>query len=391
MPSSEAESGIDNTSEVSWDQEEEENNIDSQAPSMAPSSDPQAAETAEEAIVDAEEAAASALYCAKELYKELVHKRKLAEARRQYVDIRNDPPLTSELEEDLGDAMAASDFPIQVCLLLRANGKPVTRKVLGEITRRTFDCGKLEELLTQHFERACGGVDYEVLKCTVVFKHESGRGGSKYHDLEELTLQSVEEVLELIEKLRGQFRKGNMVMTFEINIKFDPKAANRAYGRDLEDSGLEDVSSSPPVATLSRTPRKTRSTHLQEQNEARVRAIQNAGDFQRQLMDCWRCEDSNCTNRHNFCFPDPQERSKHYNITSPQHESWAGAISRDEATIHCPPIKIWQYWQSQGAITRESREPTRKGAAASQREKMDRFMEISTQNLEMMMQQRMMD
>jgi hypothetical protein len=82
-------------------------------------------------------------------------------------------------------------------------------------------------------------------------------------------------------------------------------------------------------------------------------------------MGRWRCINENCTNRSKFCYPDLSERLKHYNITAPQNESWASAISRSEATIHSPPIKIWQYWQIQGTINRESREPLKRSTAAT--------------------------
>jgi len=104
-------------------------------------------------------------------------------------------------------------------------------------------------------------------------------------------------------------------------------------------------------------------------------------------MERWRCIDKNCTNRNNFCSLDHSNRSKHYNITAPQTESWASTIFSLEATIHGLPIKIWQYWQNQGATTRESREPARKLSAAARQSTIDRLMEMQSRNMEMMMQQ----
>jgi hypothetical protein len=35
----------------------------------------------------------------------------------------------------------------------------------------------------------------------------------------------------------------------------------------------------------------------------------------------------NYTNYYNFCFPDLYNKIKYYNITAPQHDSWANVIS----------------------------------------------------------------
>ena len=108
-------------------------------------------------------------------------------------------------------------------------------------------------------------------------------------------------------------------------------------------------------------------------------------------MERWRCNDDNYTNCHNFCFPDLDDKTKHYNITAPQHDSWANAISRGKATLVNPPLKLWNYWQNSGSISRESREPAKKTAAILQREKMDILLEIQNKSFDLMMQQRMMD
>ncbi|KAK9242370.1 hypothetical protein V1506DRAFT_547695, partial [Lipomyces tetrasporus] len=42
----------------------------------------------------------------------------------------------------------------------------------------------------------------------------------------------------------------------------------------------------------------------------RLDAIRIAGDFQRQLMERWRCRDDNCTNKNKFCFPEPTDPSQ---------------------------------------------------------------------------------
>ena len=77
-----------------------------------------------------------------------------------------------------------------------------------------------------------------------------------------------------------------------------------------------------------------------------------------QLAQRFRCEDKGCTNVDNYCFPDPQDRKIHYNITHVHHQTWAQAISRGEATLLQPPLSIYEYWKrQQGAVSRESRAP----------------------------------
>ncbi|KAL2801521.1 hypothetical protein BJX63DRAFT_438765 [Aspergillus granulosus] len=335
------------------------------------------------------DAAAASLYVAREAYKAAQHKIQVAQARRRYMELRHDGPMTSDTAEALEEDISSTDFPLEVSLQLYANKKVVVRKVLGEITRKTFNIEDFKLMIDQHFQTACGLFEYNLSKCTATFKHSSGRGGTRAHDLDHLSEAEAEDLLDLVEAARNCYSTGHMIISFAVYVEYDPKAVTRAATEvDLSSP----VPSSPPPASVpAKKGRKNRSSYLQEQHEARVQAIRNIGDFQRQLMERWRCIDENCTNQNNFCFLDPLDRSKHYNITAPQIESWASAISSSEATIHGPPIKIWQYWQNQGAITRESREPARKSAATARQATIDRLIEMQTQNMEMMMQQRIMD
>lgn len=348
------------------------------------------------------EALANALYAAKEQYKAAIHRKKMKEAYQQYPDLQPSDIETSELEDHLGDAMRVADFPIQTCICLRGNNKLISRQVLQQdSTRRTFDIFILEQVVVGIIDRQIGPCEWSITKISVSFKQETGRGGTKYHDIEHFSIPAAEEVLQMVEDFRNTFTRSTprMVWTWEIHIKYNQEKAGPVpdpdHGGDQEQSSP--IPSSPPLPDRSRSRsagtggRRTRTTMLVEQNEARVEAIRNAGHFQRQLMERWRCNDDNCTNRHNFCFPDPDDKSKHYNITAPQHDSWANAISRGDATLATPPLKIWGYWQNSGAISRESREPAKKTAAVLQREKMDMLIDMQNKSFDLMMQQRMMD
>ncbi|KAL2813558.1 hypothetical protein BJX63DRAFT_394123 [Aspergillus granulosus] len=335
------------------------------------------------------DAAAASFYVAREAYKAAQHKVQVAQARRQYMELRHDRPMTSDAEEALEEAMISADFPLEASLQLYVNKKVVARKVLSKVTCKSFNITDFQAAIDQHFYNACGLFEYNFTKCTATFKHSSNRGGTRAHDIDHLTEEEVEELLDLIEAARNRHHTGHMIVSFAVYVEYDPKAVPRAA---VDTDISSPMPSSPPQApAVAKKGRRNRTSYLQEQHEARVQVIRNVGDFQRQLMERWRCIDDNCTNRNNFCFPDPSDRSRHYNITAPQTESWASAISSSEATIHSPPIKIWQYWQSQGTITRESREPIRKSAAAARQANFDRLIELQTQNIEMTMQQQILD
>ena len=190
-----------------------------------------------------------------------------------------------------------------------------------------------------------------------------------------------------------------MVWTWEIHIRYIQEKAGPTHEPD-QGEGQEPSSpipSSLPLLDRSRScsagtgGRRTRTIILVEQNEARVKAIRNAGHFQQQLIERWRCNNNNYTNYHNFYFLDLNNKIKYYNITAPQHDSWVNIISQGEAMLVNPLLKLWNYWRNSGSISRESREPAKKTAAILQREKMDILLEMQNKSFDLMIQQRMMD
>ncbi|KAA8646778.1 uncharacterized protein ATNIH1004_005453 [Aspergillus tanneri] len=56
-------------------------------------------------------------------------------------------------------------------------------------------------------------------------KYESGRGGAKQHDLEDFSIAAAEGVMIQLERQRSNFRKGQMVLLFEITVKTLPTQA----------------------------------------------------------------------------------------------------------------------------------------------------------------------
>jgi hypothetical protein len=87
---------------------------------------------------------------------------------------------TSEVEEELGLVLQASDFDIQLFLHIWIDGKITIRRALGNTTRRSFNIADFEEEVLEILTRHINGTNFEVTKITAAIKHESGRGGSLY-------------------------------------------------------------------------------------------------------------------------------------------------------------------------------------------------------------------
>ncbi|KAJ0421758.1 hypothetical protein BJY00DRAFT_281696 [Aspergillus carlsbadensis] len=130
-------------------------------------------------------------YNARENYKDAQHIIRLVNTRHHYINMRHDGPITSNTEEALKEAIISIDFPLKVSLQLYANKKVIVRKVLGTITRKTFKANNFKL------------VKYTLVKCTVTFKHLSGRGGTRAHDLDNITKAEAEELLNLIKAARA--------------------------------------------------------------------------------------------------------------------------------------------------------------------------------------------
>ncbi|KAL2782624.1 hypothetical protein BJX66DRAFT_345669 [Aspergillus keveii] len=162
-------------------------------------------------------------YNARETYKDAQHTVRLVEAARKYMEMRHDGPVTSDAEEALDEAMISADFPLEISLQLYANKKDVVRKVLGGATRETF-----KTTVIQLFEHAFGAVGYTITKCMATYKHSSGRGGTRAHDLDDISEAETEELLDLVEVARNRHSTGHMVVSFAVYIEFDPTEAARA-------------------------------------------------------------------------------------------------------------------------------------------------------------------
>ncbi|OJD20631.1 hypothetical protein ACJ73_08033 [Blastomyces percursus] len=236
--------------------------------------------------------------------------------------------FTSELEDSMDDYMREVDFSVEVNLRIYLNKRLTIRKILPRTTVRSLDLTDIEETTISPLAPLVEDLPYSIATRSAISK-----------------------------KSRS---------TREVNIP-----------------------SSPPIPSSNQS---ARTSQLLQQNSTRLDAIRNAGEFQRQLMDRFRCRQQSCTNQNNYCYPDPVDTSLHYNITVPQHESWANAISSGDATLQQLPMKLLQYWQTvQGPISRESCQPIKRSAMQQTKSAMERMLEMQQQMQEQYMQQRMMD
>lgn len=339
-----------------------------------------------------EEASARALYDAKEKYRELIGRRVLDEARRRYPEgVQRQPREveTSDLEAALEDAMRAADYPVGIILNIRVNKKPYVKKSLPDSQRRSFNMEDVEKAFLSAIAPTVGEEEYQIMARRVTVKHSSGRGGTTHHDFDDFDTANGSHILSIIDKHHSRHRTGMIEAHFDINVQCDAILPTPKRSRQPEPPS-SDIPSSPPSFPPKK--RQNRSSRLQEQHSTRLDTIRVAGNFQRQLMDRWRCHDPNCTNKDNYCFPDPTERTKHFNITAVQHEAWANAISNGEATIQNPPVKMLRYWEEhQGALNRQSRQPARQTFIQQTKSSLERLAEMQQQMHERMLEARMYD
>ncbi|KAL2808631.1 hypothetical protein BJX63DRAFT_24936 [Aspergillus granulosus] len=58
------------------------------------------------------------------------------------------------------------------------------------------------------------------------------------------------------------------------------------------------------------------------------------------LKGRWHCNDKDCINKDFWCWENPSEPAKHYNLTDTQLDKWANAIATDAATLLAPPESL---------------------------------------------------
>ena len=75
---------------------------------------------------------------------------------------------------------------------------------------------------------------------------------------------------------------------------------------------------------------------LLEQANTCLENLERAVDFQRMIMQHWKCHNDGCCNQNNLCYVDLWD-GKHYAIAKIQHKAWANAMTVGDAVINQPP------------------------------------------------------
>ncbi|KAL9615804.1 MAG: hypothetical protein Q9160_009246 [Pyrenula sp. 1 TL-2023] len=142
------------------------------------------------------------------------------------------------------------------------------------------------------------------------------------------------------------------------------------------------IISSDSVEPSSPAPRRSRSTFLTAQNEAKADIYERIGRHEIKLTDKWLCKEPNCRNCNNLCWVNLKRQ--HYLIKTPQLESWANAINSGEASISNPPQQLYEYWLvTQGPVDRESKTSFEAATRQDKQDKSERLFNMMERSMEM--------
>lgn len=347
-----------------------------------------------------EEAAVRGFFNTKEHLKKVVGKRRIAEAKRTLREARakgHIDILTSDLEDSIVDVIKDADFPVDLHLRVFINRSLRVRKILPETTRRTFDLADIEEAFLESLEPLVGDMNYDILERTVNVKLVTGHAPALRQDISDFSTAEEDQICLLLDKRRQLNPRSAVMILFEIKVTCDGLDKSKKKPRprvqpSISDEASSPVPSSPPIPTERPTSNRTRTLQTQYEARARARDLPDENDTMTRLLSVTRCHDDRCTNKDNYCFVDPFDPTQHYNIIASQHEAWANAIRRGEATIHQPPLKVWQYWkQQQGAISRDSRTPKKQSIVQETKSALERFTEMQQQMQEQLLQSRLIE
>ena len=226
-----------------------------------------------------------------------------------------------------------------------------------EAYRNTFDLSEIEAVVWERLGEKENTETASMEKITVVVR-TTNKTGSKTHDLEDLGFAGNERILSMLDALRKARPRSKLELLLELRIAA-PEVPEPSKKRRLPvpSSDTVDILSSPPPPVK----RRNRTDALKEQAEARANAIRMAGDHTVHLTSQYKCTDPNCTNLDNQCYPDPADKSIHFNITAIQTDQWASAISTGRASLLNPPVQLYNYWKNQqGGIEKGSRAPAKR-------------------------------
>ena len=261
----------------------------------------------EEQSEDEEIVAARELLAQKSRLKQFVERKRLREVA---AGIRHDAPdvTTSDVEDEIKDLLLgqqeALPFSIGVHHKIVSKGKPI-RKTLPDLNSESFEFELVEDSLTRDILDLVNGRDYVVEKRTMTVKAAKT---VRYHDLEDFGLREIEPVNQLVRSVHEQHPRSKVDLTLEVRVKIVSLEESRRRkagvitAREPGDKASSAFGSSPPQPLAKKQSQRT--TQRQAESDVRLAQIQLAGNFEKQLVDRYRCVDRSCTNHDNFCFVD---------------------------------------------------------------------------------------
>jgi hypothetical protein len=140
-----------------------------------------------------------------------------------------------------------------------------------------------------------------------------------YHlaDFGEITSQTIEATLE---GLATRYPKDVCEAVFEYKITCETYKPRKKV-------------TAPDIVSIDSTPsRRHRTSRLQERSDVRREFIHLAGNYQKQIIERWTCNDPNCSNHNNTCYVDPVSQC-HYKLTVAHHKTLGNAIPAGDATL----------------------------------------------------------
>ena len=299
--------------------------------------------------------AAQDLWHSKENFKKLSARRRIAVAKFALKEAREDVSIvgTSDVEADMGVELGKANYTLGIDLrVYYINKRKAFSKNLEDSTRHTFDLAHVEDAFNDSIEPLIGDEDYRIISITASVKLFSGRGRARVQDIADFSAIETDRILKIIDTTRGEHPRSALYVLFEVKIDCnaltEKKKKKQETPKPVSASTVNNAGSAPssPLATTARS-RSSRTSRLldeqtvrQSSRTAALEKIGTAGEFQRELMQKYRCIDQNCTNYNNYCYFDPRQPRQHFNITARQHESWANSISSGQATLE-QPLNFW--------------------------------------------------
>ncbi|KAI4236785.1 MAG: hypothetical protein LQ349_002327 [Xanthoria aureola] len=216
---------------------------------------------------------------------------------------------------------------------------------------------------------------WEIKNVIVIIKAKHTNATIKKQTIDDLSMPEWIKVIELIQREVGAYKMTipEAAISFHIAVQADKELVKKA--RQAAALASTELSPEPSTSTTNPYRRATRTDHLQ--NTAVMHQDDNkaVGNFNKQLVDKWRCWDERCPNakdNHGWCFIDGA--GDHYSIDHAQQMKWAKAIQQREPYIDVehPPRSLYILWtRDQGPVGSQGKKPIK----TSQREEVKDIME----------------